>query len=109
MGIPVTLLRTLTLQTQTTTTDAYGATVPSAWSSSPITGRVDQQSRSEDQFRGRDASVSQWLLLTNTATVAASDRIVDGSSTYEVEGPPWPVYAGSAVHHYEATLRVVTG
>lgn len=109
MGIPTTLLRTLTLETQTTTTDAYGATVPSAWSTSTITGRVDQQSRTEDQSRGRDASVSQWLLLTNTSTVSASDRIVDGPSTYEVEGPPWPVYAGSTVHHYEATLRLVTG
>ncbi len=109
MGIPASLLRTLTLQTRTTTTDAYGATVPSAWSSSTITGRVDQQSRAEDQSRGRDASVSQWLLMTNSATVSASNRIVDGPSTFEVEGPPWPVYAGSAVHHYEATLRVVTG
>lgn len=109
MSIPTHLLRALILQQRSDTTDAYNASVPSLWSDTIIRGRIDQKSRTDDLGEGRQAEVSEWLLLTNAATVAAQDRVVDGSLTFEVVGRPWPVYAGSGVHHYEATLRLVVG
>ena len=107
--VPAHLLRPLTLQTRTTTTDAYGATVASTWADSTITGRVDQRSRTEDNDAGRIGDVSEWLLITNATTVTARSRIVDGGRTFEVVGDPWPVHRATVVHHYEATLRLVTG
>ncbi len=109
MSIPERLLRPLTLLTPVTTTDAYGAAVPGSWTSTAITGRTKQLSRSEATNAGRHGEVSEWLLLTNCATVAASDRVVDGGITFEVVGPPWPDYGASGVHHYKATLRLVEG
>lgn len=108
--IPSRHLRPLTLHTPTRTTDAYGADAVTGWTASTITGRVDQTSRSEDHANARQAALSDWLLLTNAATVTDTDRIIDGATTYEVTGTPWPVYrTGSTVHHYEATLRLVEG
>jgi head-tail adaptor len=109
MAVPAHLLRDLTLQTRTTTTDAYGATVADTWADSTITGRVDQRGRSEDNDGGRTADVSEWLLITNATTVTARSRVVDGGRTFEVVGDPWPVHRATVVHHYEATLRLVTG
>lgn len=109
MSIPTHLLRALTLQQRTDATDAYNASVPSSWTSTAITGRIDQRLRREELDEGRQAEVSEWLLITNATTVAAQDRVVDGTLTYEVVGRPWPVYGSSGVHHHEATLRLVVG
>jgi head-tail adaptor len=106
--LPAHLLRSLTRATRSTTTDSYGATVTNTWSTASITGRVDQQSRSEDLGDGRQAEISEWRLWTDTA-VDADDRIVDGSTTFQIVGKPWPVYDDTEIHHYEATLRLVEG
>ena len=107
--LPARLLRDVTLLKPVTTTDAYGATVHDTWTASTIRARVDQTSRGETTAAGRHGDVSEWLLVTPAATVAASDRIVDGGLTFEVVGRPWPAYGASAVDHYEATLRLVEG
>lgn len=107
--IPTRLLRPLTLQTPTMVTDDYGAQVPSGWTDSTIMGRIDQTGeRRQDTEAGRQASLTTWDLLTNTEVPDAC-RVVDGGVTYEVIARSWPVYAGAAVHHYEATLRLVEG
>lgn len=107
--IPERLLRPLTLQTPTYTTDSYGAEALDGYDDSDITGRLDQKAHRENHADGRQAAVSDWLLLTNSADVSANCRIVDGSKIYDVEGTPWPVYAGTDIHHYEATLIWVEG
>ena len=107
--IPSHLLRSLTLQTRTTTTDTYGAVVVSGWTDSTITGRIDQQTRKEATGNGREGEESSWRLFTNSADVSADDRVKDGGLIFDVIGRPWPVYSGSGVHHYEATLRLVIG
>jgi hypothetical protein len=106
--LPTRFLRDLTLLTPTTTTDAYNAEVPDTWTESTITGRVDQRSRRETTTEGRQASVTEWLLLTNTEP-PANTRVEDGALLFEIDGRAWPVYAGSAVHHYEASLILVEG
>ena len=107
--IPPHLLRPLTLQTRTTTVDAYGATVADTWTNSTITGWMEPRNATEDNDAGRTGDVSEYLLITNASTVTARSRIVDGGSTYEVVGNPWPRRRATGVHHYEATLRLVTG
>ena len=108
--IPSRLLRELTLQTRTTTTDRYGDTVTDDWTDTTISGRIDQILRREVTDNGREASVTEWRLFTNDDTVTAASRIVDGDITYDVDARPAPVYASAnRVHHYEATLSLVEG
>ncbi len=107
--IPSRLLRDLTLQTRTTTTDRYGDTITDGWTDTTISGRIDQILRREVTDNGREASVTEWRLFTNDDTVTAASRIVDGDLTYDVEARPAPVHGGAGVHHYEATLSLVEG
>lgn len=107
--IPKRLMRTLTLQTRTTGTDRYGDTIATGWTNSTITGRIDQFLRREVTDAGREASVTEWRLLTNSPNVAAASRIVDGALVFEVDGRPAPVHAAAHVHHYEASLTLVEG
>jgi hypothetical protein len=106
--IPDRLLRPMRhLTRQQSGVDAYGAPV---WidTVSTIRGRVDQTMRREDRGDGRIAAVGEWLLVS-LITVAATDRIEADGNIFEVIGPSWPVYASTAVHHYESTLRLVDG
>lgn len=109
MALPSWSLRDLTLRVASSTTDAYGATVPDTDTDTTIKGRIDQSSRTDSLAMGRVGEVSTWLLLTNVDTLNASDRIVDGSHTYEIDGPPWPAYGGTGIHHYEASLKLMEG
>jgi hypothetical protein len=107
--IPLRLLRDLTLQTPTTTTDAYGATVPDGWAETTIQGRIDQTDRAHINNQARDGSDTGWRLVTNSAAITDQCRVVADGLTFEVVARPWPVYAGLGIHHHEAALRLVEG
>ena len=109
MALPQWSLRGLTLLTRVDTTDAYHARVPGLWVETVITGWLEPAQSDEDHEDGRQAEVSGWRLFTNAAHVKASDRIVDGASTYDVIGAPRPYRSRAGVDHYEATLRLVNG
>lgn len=96
-----------------TSTDTYGNTtysytVPPA-TSTDITAWLQQDDRTEPLADGRAPLEQRWLMLTNESDVLGRDRIIFGSITFEVEGPPEPAYTPAGFHHVEATLRVVFG
>ena len=107
--IPARLLnRTLTWMQPSTTTNVYGDTVPTATGTgTTITGRIDQTSTAETQDETRDLSTSLLTLFTNTIGLSALDLIIDGSTTYEVDGWPAVIDTPSGAHHTEARLRLV--
>ena len=132
--IPDRLLRDLTLQTRTTSTDRYGDLVTTGWTDTLIRGRIEQFVRREVTDSGRDASVTEWRLFTNTDAITAASRIQNAAPppdgdypadydpdydiglppdaatlTFEVDGRPAPVYAATTIHHYEASLTLVEG
>lgn len=114
MGIPDGMLpHTVTRIRPSTSTNTYGDaaldyTVPPATSTS-MAAWLQQDNRTEELSEGRAPLDQRWLLMTNESDVAGRDRIVFGSLTFEVEGPPEPVYTPAGFHHLEATLRVVEG
>lgn len=78
-----------------------------------------QQDQRIEQFRdGRDPLDEKWLLVTNYTPISGHARIEwadhpGGPVVFSVDGPTEPAYApmstGSAVHHLEAQLRLVSG
>ena len=109
--VPTRHMRDLTKQTPVYAADSYGESSVTSYTASTVEGRVDQSSRQESREEGgRIPSVSMWLLIVNE-DIEDDCRIVDGGKTYELDGPTWPVYGGSATipHHYEATMRLVEG
>lgn len=103
------LIHTATWIVPTTTTDAYGNTVRTYGSGTSITGRFEQNKATEPRVEGRDPTERGWTFFTNQDGVAAFDRIVFGTLTFEVDGPPAPVYGAAAFHHAEVALRKVDG
>lgn len=113
MGVPGYLLpHTVTLVRPASVSDEYGnvkrdygaaatRTVIKAW--------MQQDSGSENRSDGRESAVQNWLMVTNHADVQRFDRTEFNGITFEVEGPPKPASTPLAVHHTEATLRVVDG
>lgn len=114
MGIPTSLLpQTVTKIRPSTSTSTYGDTtysytVPPA-SSASITAWLQQDERSEPFSDGRAPLEQRWLMVTNESDVLGHDRIVFGTLTFEVDGPPEPAYTPAGFHHLEATLRLVAG
>lgn len=116
MTIPSRLLiHDVTISNPTTSTDSYGNTVYSYPSGTRARGWVQQSQRTETFTDGRTADVARWLLITNACQIENKARIgwtgPTGAITFEVDGPPEPVYSGLAqtYHHTETYMRVVTG
>jgi hypothetical protein len=98
--------------------DAYGSSV---WDYGAGATRTDikawlqQEQRSEPFTDGRAPDVERWLMITNHADIADKARIEWAGETapvtFEVDGPPEPVYAGLAgsYHHTETSLRHIEG
>jgi head-tail adaptor len=103
------LIHTVSWIVPTTSTDAYGNTVKTWGSGTSISGRVEQNKADEPREDGRDAAEREWTLFTNQDGISAKDRIVFGSLTFEVEGPPAPTYGATGFHHAEVHLRLVEG
>lgn len=95
--------------------DGYGNQVAAELDRLAFSGWIQQDSRSEGRPDGRTPTRQTWLLVTKLDDLMAGDRVEwaahpDGDPiTFEVEGPPEPVYRGRRWHHTEATLRLVEG
>jgi hypothetical protein len=117
--IPATLLpHTVVVVRPATSTDAYGDSARdygAGATRTTITGRLQQDARSESADALRDSAVQLWTLFTNATDIRVLDRLEwaghpQGSVTFEVVGPPEPTYAGPAdVHHLEVSLRQQAG
>lgn len=114
MGVPEGMLpHSVTRIRPSTSTDAYGSTVygytvPPA-SSASMSAWLQQDVRLEPIADGRDPLTEKWLMITNESDVLGRDRIVFGAQTFEVDGPPKPVYTPAGYHHTESTLKRVQG
>lgn len=111
------LLHQVRVINPTTAQDAYGnTTFEYAGAGVAVRGWLQQDSRSETFPDGRAPDSEGWLLMTNYADIAEKARITwacgpRGAMTFEVDGPPAPVYAGlaQAYHHTETRLRAIAG
>src|SRR5262245_14001729 len=109
-AIPSTLLiHTVTWIVPSTSTDTYGNTTRTYGSGTSISGRMQQDKAAEPLADGRDPLEREWTLFTNQDGISGYDRIVFGSLTFEVDGPPKPTYGASGLHHAEVALRKVDG
>jgi hypothetical protein len=73
-------------------------------------GWVARRDESEDRAEGREAQVSDWVLyLAATDDIQGGDRVVWGTTTFEVDGPPNRAWTPRGEHHIEARLRLVEG
>ena len=93
--------------------NAYGD-YDQAWgygygSTTTITCRIEQATRSEQDDETRDALVRTATMWTNTAGIAGRDRVIADGLTWEVAGPPALVQDAAGAHHLAATLRLVEG
>lgn len=114
MGVPDRLTpRTVTLVRPALVPDDYGNDKrdysEGMATRTPIEAWMQQDDREEARSDGREAAIQLWLMVTNHPDVARHDRVEDGALTFDVEGPPEPVYTPAGFHHTEATLRVVDG
>lgn len=109
--IPERLLnRSLTWIEPTFASNAYGvANVATYGAGVPITGRIDPVATVEVDDQTRDLASGTRLLITNAIGLTSRARIVDGATTYEVDGLPAVLDDGVGPHHTEARLRVVGG
>ncbi len=106
------LVHDLTIVRPGTTTDRYG-NVTKDWSNpteTAVKGWVAQQEGTE-VLDGRDAQIRRWICYLPAGTdITGSDRVVWGTVTFEVSGPPnraWHPSMGE--HHVEAVLLAVVG
>lgn len=73
-------------------------------------GWVARRSESEDRAQGREAQLSEWVLMLDADTdIQGGDRVVWGTTTFEVDGPPNHAWTPRGEHHIEASLRLVEG
>lgn len=112
--IPARLLpRSLTWIQPGTVTDAYGnpgeASFTTGTTSTTITGRIDQSTTAETNDETRDLAISARVLLTNELGITSGDRIVDGTTAYEVTGAPFIVDTPRGPHHAEVRLTLLGG
>jgi hypothetical protein len=113
MSIPAHMLpQTVTRTRPATATDTYGNTTydyATPTSTASLAAWLQQDDRAEPLTDGRAPLEQRWLMVTNEQDVQGRDRITFGTTTFEVEGPPEPVYTPAGLHHLELTLRVVSG
>lgn len=92
------------------TIDGYGNSVPDwdAVTSSPLDVMIERR-RTTEQRANRDATITNLVMFTNELAVAATDRIVWGDDTYDIDGEPWVVHTPAGPDHAEVDLLKVTG
>lgn len=70
-----------------------------------------EQTQPKELTIGRETQIADFLGAFLADTVLdGSDRVIQGTHTYEVIGPPWEVWnpRTASVDHIEANLREVT-
>jgi hypothetical protein len=113
MSVPAHMLPHTVTRIRPSTTTQYGNalpnyTVPPA-TSTTMAAWMQQDEREEEFAEGRDPLDQLWLMVTNDSDVLGLDRITWDGRTFEVTGPPAPVYTPAGYHHTESTLRIVQG
>lgn len=112
MSLTSLLVHDITVVRAGAATDRYGAAEKNwdAATETDIKGWVTQISGIEDRTDGREAQVGTWVLYAlDTADILGGDRVVWGSYTFEVDGPPNRAWTPRGEHHVEARLRLVEG
>lgn len=91
-----------------TTTDAWGNTTVSAWTTvGTYRGRLEHTTSQEIAYAG-DTVVTDWqLFLEPSAPITARHRVQVDGRTFQVVGEPSPVRARGPVHHTKARLIAV--
>jgi hypothetical protein len=106
------LLHELTWRQPGVRTDGNGDEVPD-WTPAAVTDATIrgfiQPVGQREVIDGRAAQIGDWLLVTDEEEVDGADRIVWGSRTFEVLGPPAVYTTARGFHHSEAQLREVNG
>jgi hypothetical protein len=112
-GLPSRFLQLLFAQRRTEMTDPADGSQVHGWQTVTFHGRIARGQSSEVDDLGRQASVTRVKLVTNYDGLRTEDRVLDPEgddvAAWQLDGDPWPVYAASSVHHYEANLRRVDG
>jgi head-tail adaptor len=103
------LTRSLTWIEPTISADRYGDAAEAWGAGTAITGRIDTLSQLEVQDQTRDMATTVRVLFTNTTGLTSKARIVDGTTTYEVDGLPAVIDSPAGPHHTEARLRLIGG
>lgn len=112
MSLTSLLVHDVTIRRAGTTTDRYGASVKD-WvtaTDSDVKGWVARQSELEVNDLGREGQTSQWVVFLPSETdIVGGDRLIWGSTTFEVDGPPNHAWTPRGEHHVEARLKLVEG
>ena len=103
------LVRDVTILTPTTSTDRYGNSIATSWTSTVTKGWLDQQTSSEGDGLRRDQDTEWVLFLAADTVITGRDRVQVGSDVYEVAGNPNRAWTPAGEHHVEARLRRVDG
>ena len=95
------------------TTDSHGSPVSATTSTTSVFCYIEQRPSSASETLGAQntARAEYLVVLPAGTTIDSSDRIVIGSTTYEVTSIPWSVkHAPTGVeHHVEVIVTEVTG
>lgn len=111
MSLTTLLAHDVTILTPGTTANRYGDSTPNWATATSVASKawVSQRSSVED-LDHREAQVSGWVVfLPEDTAITGRDRVVWGSVTFEVDGPPNRAWTPRGEHHVEANLRVVDG
>jgi hypothetical protein len=93
------------------TTDSHGSPVSATGSTASVLCYIEQRQTDETRGQQNTARAEYLVVLPAGTGIDASDRIVIGSTTYQVSGIPWSVKDAptGAEHHIEAVVEEVTG
>lgn len=90
--------------------DSDGNPVASDGVSTDYPCRIERSANPREIVVGRDTRISNWDLFTPPeAVIGDLDRAVVDSVTYEVVGPPWLVWNGTAPDHLEVYMVLISG
>ena len=90
------------------TTDAYGNTVHTVWTTVATVRCRTQQLQTSEVVEGRDtASINGLCVMPAGTDVHYLDRLVIDGQTWQVDGEPNQVQGLGRVSHVEATITVV--
>lgn len=95
------------------TTDSHGSPVSATGSTASVSCYIEQKPTGDGETLGsQNTARAEYLVVLPAGTsIDASDRIVIGSTTYQVTTIPWSVKHAptGAEHHVEVTVEEVTG
>lgn len=113
MTIPFLLTQpaTITPRTPGTTKDEYGNTAMVDGTPFDTVGYFEQTQATE-VLVDRQTYISDWLIVLHAGTpVSSADRITHDGQSFELVGPPWPVWNPrlGVVSHIECRSKAITG